>query len=82
MFAGINEQFHCTVFSQWQDKEYKSQEKASDLGNGKYWQNMIATQDSFRCPSGISLYKFCTFLPFTEEGSILMCPIANNLNEY
>lgn len=27
MFAGINEQFHCTVFSQWQNKEYKSQEK-------------------------------------------------------
>lgn len=36
VFAEINEQFHCTVFSQWQNKEYKSQEKASDLRNGKY----------------------------------------------
>lgn len=36
MFTGINEQFHCTLFSQWQNKEYKTQEKASDLGNSKY----------------------------------------------
>lgn len=74
--------FTAQYFFSGKTKSKKTQEKASDLGNGKYWQNMIATQKRFSCSSGISLYKFYTFLPFAEQGSILMCPAVNNLNEY
>lgn len=43
---------------------------------------MIAIQERFSCPSGTSLYKFYTFLPFAGQGPILMSPVVNNLNEY